>query len=247
MNAQWHNGGKVKIFLCLSVSMPVFSPLTFQTTFYYKSWISLCLELILNGPSSFSLCHLLAGRSVCFCWQGVAVCWRGGYGSFDSHTEVWTWLFVQNGGLCQFTSLTFQLLLHICVIYTNSLNFSGLLEFFCLTFLKEERTLEHLLPLHEHAHGCLDVRHNTQGNELLGGGLPEYFFSFHMNLQHLQQTLAQLGGQVVKIHTFFGCCWQNLMLMLIHSLVPHVTLYIAHLLHNIFIYCITRIFNLSHS
>lgn len=46
-----------------------------------------------------SLSHLLAGRSVWFCWQGVAICWRGGYGSFDSHTEVWTWLFVQNGGL----------------------------------------------------------------------------------------------------------------------------------------------------
>lgn len=49
---------------------------------------------------------------------------------------------------------------------------------------------------------------------------------------------------MVIIHTFFGCCWHDLILMLIHSLVPHVTFNIEHLLHNIiFIYCITRIFN----
>lgn len=55
--ALWHNGAKVKILLCLSVIMPVFSPLMSLRlfTFYYKSWICLCLELILNGPSSFAL------------------------------------------------------------------------------------------------------------------------------------------------------------------------------------------------
>lgn len=88
-----------------------------------------------------SLSHLLAGRSVWFCWQGVAICWRGGYGSFDSHTEVWTWLFLCRMENCQFTDLTFQLLLLICVIYTNTLKFLDSWSFFvCLTFNNHNTT-----------------------------------------------------------------------------------------------------------
>lgn len=48
------------------------------------------------------------------------------------------------------------LLMHVCIFYMQPP-------------LKEEKTLGHLLPLHEHAQGWFGL--NMQGNELLGDGL----------------------------------------------------------------------------